>query len=101
LAIWETTGTFAMSRWSCWEGGEGGDLTRTLLPNNGGRVKGGGKWACNPHLQQAEPESVNLLRSPGIDSQPAGPVRQPYLAYRHARRHRLAESITWNRFLGS
>ncbi len=27
----------------------------------------------------SEPVFVNLLRSPGIDSQPGGPVRQPYL----------------------
>ena len=48
-----------------------------------------------------EPEFVNLLRSPGIDSQPDGPVRQPYLTYRPARLHRLAESFPLNRFLGS
>ena len=29
----------------------------------------------------------------GIDSQPGGPVRQPYLLYRLVRLHRLAESI--------
>ncbi len=28
-----------------------------------------------------EPQFVNLLRSPGIDSQPGGPVQQPYLPY--------------------
>jgi hypothetical protein len=28
---------------------------------------------------QPEHELVNLLRSPGIDSQPGVPVRQPYL----------------------
>jgi hypothetical protein len=33
----------------------------------------------------SEPEFVNLLRSPGIDSQPGGPVQQPYLTYRPAR----------------
>ncbi len=27
------------------------------------------------------PEIVNLLRSPGIDYRPGGPVRQPYLTY--------------------
>ncbi len=43
---------------------------------------------------------VNIFRSPGIDSQPGGPVRQPYLMYRPDR-YRLAESIPWNRFLGS
>jgi hypothetical protein len=32
----------------------------------------------------------NLLRRPGIDSQPGGSVRQPYLTYRPARLHRLA-----------
>jgi hypothetical protein len=31
-----------------------------------------------------EPVFVNLLRSPGIDSQPDGPVRQPDLSYRPA-----------------
>ncbi len=37
---------------------------------------------------------VNLLRSPGIDSQPGKLVRQSYLLYRPARLHRLAESIS-------
>jgi hypothetical protein len=46
----------------------------------------------------AEPKFVNLLRSPRIDSQPGEPVRQPYLTYRHARRHRLAESILLGSF---
>jgi hypothetical protein len=41
-----------------------------------------------------EPEFVNLARIPGIDSEPGGPIRQPYLfLYRPARLHRLAESI--------
>ncbi len=44
---------------------------------------------------------VDLLRSPGIDSQPGGPVWQPCLTYRPARLHRLTESIPRNRFLGS
>jgi hypothetical protein len=48
-----------------------------------------------------EPVFLDLLRSPGIDSQPGEPVRQPYLSYRPARRHRLPESIYRNRFLGS
>jgi hypothetical protein len=48
-----------------------------------------------------EPLFVKLLRSPGIDSQPGGPLRQPYLTYRRARLHWLAESIPWNRLLGS
>jgi hypothetical protein len=43
---------------------------------------------CTP-----EPVFVNLLRSPGIDSQPGRQVREPYLSYRSARLHRLAESI--------
>jgi hypothetical protein len=30
-------------------------------------------------------ELVNLLRSPGIDSHPGGPVQQPYLMYWPAR----------------
>jgi hypothetical protein len=48
-----------------------------------------------------EPVFVNILGSPVIDSQPGGPVRQPYLSYWPARLDRLAESITRNRFLGS
>jgi hypothetical protein len=36
---------------------------------------------------EAEPEFVNLLWSPGIDFQPGGPVRQPYLTSRTARLH--------------
>ncbi len=35
-------------------------------------------------LVRSEPVFVNLLRSSGIDSQPGGPVRQPYLSYRPA-----------------
>ncbi len=53
------------------------------------------------HRQRAEPVFVDLLRRPGIDSQPGGPVRQPYFSYRPARVHRLAKSIPRNRFLGS
>jgi len=44
---------------------------------------------------------VNLLRSPGIDSQPGGPVRQPYLSYWPAMLHQLAESNPRNQFLVS
>jgi len=54
-------------------------------------------WRISP----PEPVFVNLLRSPGIDFQPGGSVWQPYLTYRLARIHRLAELIPWNRFLGS
>jgi hypothetical protein len=39
-------------------------------------------------------EPVFHFRSPGIDYQPGGQVRQPYLSYRPARLHRR------NRFLG-
>ncbi len=53
------------------------------------------------HAESSEAVFVNLLRSPGTDSQPGGPVRQPYLLYRPVRLHRLAESIPWNLFLGS
>ncbi len=48
-----------------------------------------------------EPVFVDLLRRPGIDFQPGGPVRQPYFSYRSARLHRLAKSIPRNRFLSS
>jgi hypothetical protein len=43
---------------------------------------------------RSEPKFVN-------DSQPGWPVRQPYLTYKPARLHRLAESIPWDGFLGS
>ncbi len=36
----------------------------------------------------------------GIDSQPGGPTGQPYLTYRPARLHRLAELLRWNQYLG-
>ncbi len=55
-------------------------------------------WNVN---RSAEPVFVNLSRSPGIDSQPDGPVRQPYLSYRPARLHRLVESIPRHWFLVS
>jgi hypothetical protein len=48
-----------------------------------------------------EPVFVNCLGSPGIDSQPGGPVRQPYGSYRPARLQMLAKSNPRNRFLGS
>jgi hypothetical protein len=41
------------------------------------------------------------IRNKDINSQHGGPIRQPYLLYRPARLHRLAESIPRNRFLGS
>ncbi len=42
-------------------------------------------------LKIPEPVFVNLLRSPGIDSQPGRPDRRPYLLYRPAMLDRLAE----------
>ncbi len=36
------------------------------------------------------------LRSAGIDSQPGGPLRQPYLTYGPPRLHKLTESIPGN-----
>ncbi len=50
---------------------------------------------------KSEPVFVNLFTSARINSQHCGPVRQPYFSYRHARLHRLAESMPRNRFLGS
>jgi hypothetical protein len=41
------------------------------------------------------------FKEPRNRSQPGRPVGQPYLSYRPARLHRLAESIPRNRFLGS
>jgi hypothetical protein len=52
-------------------------------------------------MKKTEPVFVNLLRSPGIDSQPGGPVGQPYLLYWPAKLHGLTESIYRNRFPGS
>jgi hypothetical protein len=51
--------------------------------------------------KNSEPVFVDLLRSPGIDSQHGRPGRQPYLSYRPARLHRLAEPVHQNQFLGS
>ncbi len=49
------------------------------------------------HSGNPVPVFVNLLRSPGIDSHPGGPVRQTYLSFRPGRLH-----TGWqNRFLGS
>ncbi len=48
----------------------------------------------------AEPIFVNLLRSTEIESQPGGPVRQPYLSFEPVR-PQATESIPRNRFLGS
>jgi hypothetical protein len=42
-----------------------------------------------------EPEFVNLLRSPGINSQPGGQVRQPYLTYLPARLHLFLGIDSW------
>ncbi len=62
-------------------------------------------WICKSSIRYSERLSphrlfknsssvfVNLLRSPGIDSQSGGPVPQSYLSYRPARIQRLAESI--------
>ncbi len=50
---------------------------------------------------EPEPVFVDRLWSPGINSQPCGPVRQPYFAYRPARLHKLAEPIPRNWFLSS
>ncbi len=63
-------------------GGSVGDATEYIKYR--GRVEIGGV---------SEPIFVSLLRSPGIDSQPGGPVRQPFLMYRPARLNSLAESI--------
>jgi hypothetical protein len=47
------------------------------------------------HGLLSEPKFIN----PG--AQESMPVRPPHLKYRHAKLIRLAESIPWNRFLGS
>jgi hypothetical protein len=50
-------------------GGSVGDATEYIKYR--GRVEIGG--------EVSEPVFVNLLRSPGIDSQPDGGIRQPFL----------------------
>jgi hypothetical protein len=70
---------------------------RTLLRRIGNSIHDMHNNMC----PQAELVFVDLLRSPGIDSQPGGTVRQPYLSYRPDRLHRLAKSIPRNRSLGS
>jgi hypothetical protein len=50
----------------------------------------------------SEPEFVNnFLRSLDIDSKESIQPAYVGLSYQPARLHRLAESIPWNRFLGS
>jgi hypothetical protein len=50
------------------------------------------KTRINPYILASEPVFVNLLRSPGNDSQPGGPI-QIGMSYRPSRLKRLAESI--------
>ncbi len=79
----------------CWPGGWGGRTPHISRPQTClGLTQTDGMY-------KAEPIFANLLRSPGIDSQPGGPVRQPHLSYWPARLHRLSESIPRNRFLDS
>jgi hypothetical protein len=64
------------------------------------------KSFCGLFWPKSEPKRteaviVNLLRSPGIDSQTAGPAQQHYLSYRPTMLHRLAKSNPRNRFLVS
>ncbi len=51
---------------------------------------------CTP-----EPVFVNLLRSPGIDSQPGGHCDNLFVVTASQSTYRLTESIPRNRFLGS
>jgi hypothetical protein len=53
------------------------------------------------HFFCAEPEFVNNKEAQESIPRNRFLVRQPYLSYRPARLRRLAESIAWNRFLGS
>ncbi len=59
------------------------------------------QWDAGKGIQNTEPVFPNILRSPGVDSQPDGTVRQPYLSYRPAMLHRQVESNPRNRFLVS
>jgi hypothetical protein len=62
-------------------------LSVTILPTKIGFV--GAEILMLGPLQNCQIEFVNLLRSSGIDSQPGGLVRQPYLTYRPTRLHTL------------
>jgi hypothetical protein len=65
---------------------------------------------CCPHLTERKWQHIvgkamhecqcKSFKEPGLDSQPGGSVRQPYLLYRLTRLHRLVELIPRNRFLG-
>ncbi len=46
-------------------------------------------------MENTQPEFVNILRGPGIDSLPGGPVREPYLTYLPARLHRAGRMDSW------
>jgi hypothetical protein len=72
-------------------------VTKVLSPSLCNKVGPPGSILC----RRTELVFVDLLRSPKIDSQPGGTVRQPYLSFRPDRLHRLAKSNPRNRFLGS
>jgi len=82
--------------------GSGPDRLKNTVPrSNGsgcttlGRYRLLSKSVIKHFFSCPEPEFVNLLRSLDIDSQPGGPVQQPYLSYRPAMH------IGWrNRILG-
>jgi hypothetical protein len=59
------------------------------------------KSGLHAYGMRSETKFVNLLKSPGIDSQPGGPVQQSFLTYLPARLQRLVESLPWKRFPGS
>jgi hypothetical protein len=63
-------------------------------PNGMGRRMSRGELP--PHFPDphTEPVFVNLLRSPGINSQPGGPLKQSYLARQAAGGIDSSESIT-------
>ncbi len=48
-----------------------------------------GEGSSTNDSKKSEPVVINLLRGPGIDSQPGRPVRQPYKLYRPAGLHTL------------
>jgi hypothetical protein len=53
----------------------------------------GKRQATEKNQYYSEPDFVNLLRSPGIDSQPGVPTQQPCLTYRPDWLHRLVEAM--------
>jgi hypothetical protein len=88
---WKTRETFVITQLRILLSKQGSFLRRrnSRAPDN----RNFGRRCPNFPNRGTEPEFVNLLT--GIDSQPGGPVRQPYLRTGPVDYTRLAESIPW------